>query len=121
MTEHGYEAEKEAIRKAILEYYSKGHDTCDPALYEEILHPRWRFMLFDAQEELMIVDRSEYCSWYNPNEAGKGFALPCSFPQSGKLPYSRESGGGNSRLCRELPCNAGQCPALPESPQGHVH
>ena len=69
MSEKGYEVEKEAIRKAILDYYSKGHDTCDPALYEEILHPEWRFMLFDGEGELMIVDRSEYYSWYNPQDA----------------------------------------------------
>jgi hypothetical protein len=69
MTEQGYEAEQEAIRKAILDYYSKGHDTCDPTLYEEILHPQWRFMLFDSEGELMTVDRPEYCSWYNPQDA----------------------------------------------------
>ena len=78
MTEQGNEAEKEAIRRAILDYYTKGHDTCDPALYEEILHPQWRFILFDDQEELMIVDRSEYCSWYNPIEAD---------PQMPSLPF----------------------------------
>ena len=69
MTGSEHKAEKEAIRKAILNYYSEGHTTCDPALYEEILHPEWRFMLVDDQGELMIVDRSEYCSWYNPQDA----------------------------------------------------
>jgi hypothetical protein len=62
----------------------------------------------------MIVDRPEYCSWYNPNKAGKGFALPCSFPQSWNLPYSQESSGGNSQQSRELLSNAG-------IPQNRVH
>lgn len=69
MNANSYEAEKEAIRKAVLDYYHEGHVTCDPALYEKILHPEWRFMLFDGEGKLMIVDRSEYCSWYDPRDA----------------------------------------------------
>ena len=63
-----YDAEKEAIRKAILDYYHEGHVKSDPALYEKVLHPEWRFFLFD-QGQLRIVDREEYFSWYAPEEA----------------------------------------------------
>ena len=69
MNTKSYQAEEEAIRRAILDYYHEGHVTCDPELYENILHPKWQFKLFDAEGQLMIVDRTEYCSWYDPQDA----------------------------------------------------
>lgn len=62
-----YEAEKEAIRKAILDYYHEGHVKSDPQLYKDILHPEWRFFLFDEEGQLSIVDRDKYLSWYDPD------------------------------------------------------
>ena len=79
MDANSYKGEKEVIRKAILDYYHEGHVTCDPQLYENILHPQWRFMLFDDQGELMIVDRPEYCSWYNPQDADPELAWETEF------------------------------------------
>jgi hypothetical protein len=63
-----YKAEKEAIRKAILDYYQEGHVKSDPELYEQILHPEWRFALLDDEGHFRGVDRTEYCSWYDPKE-----------------------------------------------------
>jgi hypothetical protein len=68
MNEASYDAEREAIRKAIMDYYHEGHVKSDPALYEHILHPEWKFFLLD-QGQLRIVDRDEYLSWYNPQDA----------------------------------------------------
>jgi hypothetical protein len=64
----GYKAEKHAIQKAVLDYYHEGHVKSDPQLYQNILHPEWRFFLLD-QGRLRIVDRDEYLSWYNPEDA----------------------------------------------------
>ena len=63
-----YDAEKQAIRKAILDYYHEGHVKSDPELYRQILHPEWKFFLLD-QGQLRIVDREEYVSWSNPQDA----------------------------------------------------
>lgn len=63
-----YKAEKQAIQKAVLDYYHEGHVKSDPQLYENILHPEWKFFLLD-QGQLRIVDRDEYLSWYNPADA----------------------------------------------------
>ena len=63
-----YKAEKQAIQKAVLDYYHEGHVKSDPQLYESILHPEWKFFLLD-QGQLRIVDRDEYFSWYNPDNA----------------------------------------------------
>ena len=68
MSEKKYQAEKKAVRKAILDYYHEGHVKCDPELYKEILHPEWKFFLLD-RGQLRIVDRDEYFSWYNPEDA----------------------------------------------------
>jgi hypothetical protein len=64
-----YEAERKAIRKAVMDYYHKGHVKSDPQLYENILHPEWRFFLLDGEGQLRIVERDEYLSWYNPDNA----------------------------------------------------
>ena len=67
MNVESYETEKEAIKKAVLDYYHEGHVKSDPKLYENILHPEWKFFLLD-QGQLRIVDRDEYFSWYNPED-----------------------------------------------------
>jgi hypothetical protein len=72
------EAEKKAIQKAILDYYHEGHAKSDPELYKNILHPEWKFFLFD-QGQLKIVDRAEYCSWYKPENAKPELAWETEF------------------------------------------
>ena len=57
--------EVSSIKEAILKYYSEAHITGESELYKEILHPEWRFFLLDSGK-LRIVDRSEYCTFYNP-------------------------------------------------------
>jgi hypothetical protein len=73
-----YTAEKQAIKKAVLDYYHKGHVKSDPKLYESILHPEWKFFLLD-QGQLRIVDRDEYFSWYNPEDADPELAWETEF------------------------------------------
>ena len=60
-----YETEKEAIRKAILDYFHEGHVQSDGSLYEKVLHPTWIFHRL-KQGNLEIVDRDDYVSWYDP-------------------------------------------------------
>ncbi len=59
--------EKQNITKAIIDYYSQGHVKSDPELYEHILHDRWLFYVY-VGEELKIVDKTEYMSWYDPDK-----------------------------------------------------
>jgi hypothetical protein len=61
-------AEKQAIQKAIMEYYHGGHVRHDARYYEPILHPEWRFMLLDTTGQPRIVTREEYLSWYDPSD-----------------------------------------------------
>jgi hypothetical protein len=68
MNVESYEIEKEAIRKAILDYYHEGHVKSDPKLYKQVLHPEWRFALLNDEGQFWGVDRTEYCSWYDPKE-----------------------------------------------------
>ncbi len=58
--------EKSAIKEAIMNYYHEGHVKSDPNLYDNILHDEWKFFLFDENNQLEIVDKNEYLSWYSP-------------------------------------------------------
>jgi hypothetical protein len=60
--------EAEAIRDAIMKYYHEGHAKHDARYYAPILHPQWRFMLLNDDGDLVILDRDEYGSWYNPKD-----------------------------------------------------
>jgi hypothetical protein len=71
--------EEKAIREAILAYYHEGHVKSDPQLYENILHPEWKFFLFDEGGRLLIVDRDEYLSWYKPENANPELAWETEF------------------------------------------
>ena len=64
---YDHAVEKLAIQEAILAYYHNGHAKYDPELYANILHPEWRFFLIE-KDELKIVDREEFCSWYAPEK-----------------------------------------------------
>mgnify|MGYP001548089383 CR=1 FL=1 len=59
--------EENNIKKAIVDFYHEGHVKSDPKLYEQILHDRWLFFVYVA-EELKIVDKDEYMSWYDPEK-----------------------------------------------------
>jgi hypothetical protein len=67
MDEISNEGEKQAIKKAILDYFHEGHVVSDGKLYEEVLHPEWMFTRM-KEGELQIVDRDEYVSWYIPEK-----------------------------------------------------
>jgi len=67
-----YEADKEAIRKAILDYYHEGHVQYAPELYKKVLHPDWKFFMLDENDELQIVDRAKYCEWWDPKNRQPG-------------------------------------------------
>lgn len=49
-----------------MDFYHEGHAKSDPELYKKILHDEWKFFLFDENDQLTIVDKEEYLSWYNP-------------------------------------------------------
>ena len=63
--------EKEVIKKAIINYYHKGHVKSDPKLYENILHDEWRIFYLDKNGKLEIADKRTYMSWYDPKKADK--------------------------------------------------
>jgi len=67
MNENSNEAEKQAIQETILKYYHDGHAKYRPDLYEQILHPEWKFFMLE-DDELEVVDRDEFCSWYTPEK-----------------------------------------------------
>ena len=56
------------IKRLILDYYHAAHVNGDSNLYKEILHPDWKYFRFNDDSNLQIVDRDEYCSWYNPDK-----------------------------------------------------
>ena len=65
MDQRIYEEDKQAIQKAIMDYFHEGHAACDGKLYEGVLHPEWKFTRL-KDGELQIIDRDEYVSWYDP-------------------------------------------------------
>jgi hypothetical protein len=74
-----HETEKQAIRQAIMDYYHQGHVEHDARLYAHILHPEYKFFLFDEQGQLGIVDREKYFSWYDPNKRDPELAWETEF------------------------------------------
>ena len=59
----------EAIKTAIIKFYHEGHVKSDPELYKEIIHDDWKFFYFDKDKKLNIVEKEEYLSWYEPQNA----------------------------------------------------
>jgi hypothetical protein len=90
-------AEEANIRQVILDYYSEGHVKSDPLLYEEVLHPEWRFFLFDEHGQLRIVDRDEYTSWYDPDEVDPALVWETEF-------YSIDVAGDIAAVKLRLEC-----------------
>lgn len=74
-----YADEKQAIQQAIMDYYHEGHAQSDPELYKPILHPEWKFFLFDDEGNLKIVDRAEYMSWYDPQNVNPALEWETEF------------------------------------------
>jgi len=71
--------EEAAIKKAIMDYYHQGHVESNPELYNEILHDDWKFFYFEPDGRLNIVNKQEYMSWYNPQEADKSLNWETEF------------------------------------------
>ncbi len=71
--------EEEAIKKAIMAYYHEGHVKSDPRLYSEVLHDDWKFYLFDDENQLRIVDKKEYMSWYDPEKVNNNLNWKTKF------------------------------------------
>ncbi len=67
------------IKKAILDYYHEGHAKADPNLYEQVLHDEWKFFMFDEKNNLKIVDKKEYYSWYSPEEVDENLQWMTEF------------------------------------------
>jgi len=78
-TEKERENERKVIEKAIMDYYHEGHVKSDPELYKKILHDEWKFFLFDEDNQLWIVDKDEYLSWYNPEKVNKDLNWKTTF------------------------------------------
>lgn len=91
------ESEKSVIKKAILDFYHEGHVKSDPELYKKILHDDWKFFLFDENEQLRIVDKDEYLSWYNPENADENLNWNTEF-------YYIDITGHNSAVKLKIEC-----------------
>ena len=63
--------EVERIQEALERYYIQGHVKYDPELYREILHPAWK-MFHLVEGKLELVDRDEFCRWYQPQNKPPG-------------------------------------------------
>ena len=91
------ETEIISIKKAILEYYHEGHVKSDPELYKHILHDEWKFFLFDENNQLIIVDKEEYLSWYNPENVNNDLTWTTDF-------YNVDVTGNNAAVKLRIEC-----------------
>ena len=91
------ETEKNAIKKAIMDYYHEGHVQSDPELYKNILHDEWKFFLFDENKLLRIVDKEEYMSWYDPEKVNKDLNWTTEF-------YNVDITGNNAAVKLRIEC-----------------
>lgn len=91
------ETEKNAIKKAIMDYYHEGHVQSDPEFYKNILHDDWKFFLFDENDQLQIVDKTEYMSWYNPEKVNKNLNWSTEI-------YSVDVTGNNAAVKLRIEC-----------------
>ena len=67
MSKNNYDFEVQAIQEAILKYYHDGHARYRPDLYEQVLHPEWKFFMLEG-DALKVIDRDEFCAWYAPEK-----------------------------------------------------
>jgi len=91
------ESEIKAIKKAIMNYYHEGHVRSDPELYKNILHNDWKFFLFDQNKQLKIVNRAEYLSWYDPENANTNLNWTTEF-------YNIDVTGHNATVKLRIEC-----------------
>lgn len=91
------ESETKAIKKAIMDYYHEGHVRSDPELYRNILHDEWKFFLFDQNNQLKIVDKAEYLSWYNSEKANINLNWTTEF-------YNIDVTGNNAAVKLRIEC-----------------
>ncbi|MFX1568017.1 MAG: nuclear transport factor 2 family protein [Promethearchaeota archaeon] len=91
------EAEKNAIKTAIMDYYYEGHVQSDPELYKNILHDEWKFFLFDENKQLRIIDKEEYMSWYDPEKVNKDLNWTTEF-------YNVDITGHNAAVKLKIEC-----------------
>jgi len=67
MDRENNQVEVDQIKIDLERYYVLGHAEYNPSLYEEILHPEWKMFQLE-KGELIIVDRNEFCRWYEPHK-----------------------------------------------------
>lgn len=96
-SENDREIEKKSIEKAIMDYYHEGHVKNDPELYKNILHDEWKFFLFDENNQLRIVNKEEYLSWYDPEKVNKDLTWTTEF-------YHIDVTGNNATVKLRLEC-----------------
>ncbi len=95
--ESSEESEIETIKKVIMDYYHEGHVRSDPELYKNILHDEWKFFLFDQNNQLKIVDKAEYLSWYDPEKANINLNWMTEF-------YNVDVTGNNAAVKLKIEC-----------------
>lgn len=71
--------EIDQIEKVIIDFYHEGHVKADPALYEQVLHDEWKFFMFDDQNNLEVVDKKKYYSWYDPEKVDSSLQWKTEF------------------------------------------
>ncbi|MFW9999767.1 MAG: nuclear transport factor 2 family protein [Candidatus Hodarchaeota archaeon] len=89
--------EIKSIKKAIMDYYHEGHVKSDPELYKKILHDEWKFFLFNENNQLRIVDKEEYLSWYDPEKVNKDLTWTTEF-------YNIDVTGNNAAVKLRIEC-----------------
>ncbi|MCG3260029.1 MAG: nuclear transport factor 2 family protein [Candidatus Heimdallarchaeota archaeon] len=67
------------VKKAIMDHYHEGHDKHDYKYYIDILHDDWKFFMFNRDGNLLIVDKDQYCSWYDPKDYDENLTWETEF------------------------------------------
>ena len=67
MDRENNQVEVDQIKIDLERYYVLGHAEYNPDLYQQILHPEWKMFQLE-KGELIIVDREEFCRWYQPHK-----------------------------------------------------
>ena len=96
-SENNRETEIISIKKAIMDFYHEGHARSDPELYKYILHDEWKFFLFDENNQLKIIDKEEYLSWYDPEKVNSDLTWSTEF-------YNVDVTGNNAVVKLRIEC-----------------
>ena len=73
------ENEKNAIKKAIMDYYYEGLVNYDPELFKEIMHDQFIIFFYDTEGKLLIADRDKFLSYFDPQKADKNLKWEIEF------------------------------------------